>query len=153
MSHSGNSRFSRPETITAIVIVLVALAFVVPTLSIRPLSALLPATMLTALVLLAGCLLAQDQRAAAAAEPAMVMSKYPRRVVWAFSLIVLYALAVDFVGFYPSTALSVPLVSFVFGYRNLKGLCFAAVVVLSVIYLIFGLAMSHEFPTGRLWSQ
>jgi hypothetical protein len=57
------------------------------------------------------------------------------------------------VGFYISTAVSVPLVAYAFGYRNPLGLAIAAVIVLVAIYLIFGFAMSQEFPAGRLWSM
>lgn len=145
-------RLLRPESLTAIGIVLVSAGLLLPTFEIRPLSALLPATMLISLILLAAWMFVSDQRSASKKEAGKAMTKSPKRVLGAFVLVVLYALSVDFVGFYTSTALSVPLVAYLFGFKNPFGLAIATIIVLSVIYLIFGFAMNQEFPTGRLWA-
>lgn len=153
MSHPDRSRLLRPQTLTAIGILVAAAAFVIPTLDLPPMAALLPAAMLVALMVLSVFLLLGDQRKAAAGTPAEPMTSSPRRVAGAFALIVLYAVSVDLIGFYPSTAISVPLVAWAFGFRNPAGLALATVIVLGAIYLIFSLSMSQEFPVGRLWSN
>lgn len=152
MSKNKFQRLLRPETLTSIGIVLMSAGLLIPTIAMRPLSALLPAVMLIALIILAAAILVSDQRSALSKKSAEAMTKAPVRVFGAFVLIILYALCVDFIGFYPSTAISIPLVTYVFGYRNPKGLIVATLIALSVIYLVFGLAMSQEFPTGRFWS-
>ena len=70
-----------------------------------------------------------------------------------YCLIVAYALSTDFVGFYLSTAVSVPLVAWVFGFRHPLGLAVATVIVVGSIWLIFDFGMSQEFPIGRLWKE
>lgn len=152
MSQNAPNRFWRPETLTAVCLIVVAAGFLIPTAALRPLSALLPATMLVALIALGVMLLVRDQRTALAGQPALAMTKAPKRVLAAFALIALYAFCVDFIGFYPATGISVPLVAFVFGYRQPLGLALATLIVLSAIWLIFSVAMFQEFPTGRLWS-
>ncbi|WBU53980.1 tripartite tricarboxylate transporter TctB family protein [Paracoccus sp. SCSIO 75233] len=153
MSNPDRSRLLRPETLTAIGIFVAAAVFIVPTFDLPPMAALLPAAMLVSLMILAAFLLVNDQRKAAAGEPAETMTRSPKRVALAFGLVVLYALSVDFIGFYVSTAISVPLVAYVFGFRNPVGLATATVIVLAAIYLIFSIAMSQEFPAGRLWGN
>lgn len=153
MSRSRPNRLRRPETLVAIGTFVAAAAFLWPTREFPAISALLPAVMLGSLMVLAAVMLWHDQRKAAAGEPARPMTKAPRRVLGAMALILLYTLSVDFVGFYPSTAVSVPLVAYAFGYRAPKGLALATAIVLAGIYLVFGLAMSQDFPAGRLWAE
>ncbi|WP_340120128.1 tripartite tricarboxylate transporter TctB family protein [Pelagibius sp. 7325] len=151
MPESPLSRLCRPESLTAIVIIAAAAAFLVPTAALRPISALLPAAMLVGLMVLSLVLLVSDQRKAAAGEAAEPMAAAPKRVIGAFLLIFGYAISVDFVGFYASTAVAIPLVAYAFGFRNLLGLVVATLIVVSAIYLVFDFAMSLGFPSGRLW--
>ena len=153
MPESRNSRLTRPETLTAVGIILVAAGFLVPTYDLRAISALLPATMLIGLIVLSVLLLLADQRKASAGEDAAPMTKAPKRVIGAFLMIVSYALACDFVGFYVSTAVTIPLVAWVFGYRSPLGLLIATVIVVGTIWAIFDFGMSQDFPTGRLWGR
>ena len=153
MSNSDTHRLLRAETLTAIGLFLAAAGLLFPTAELKPISALLPASMLIAMMVFAVILLIADQRKAAAGEAAEKVTKSPKRVLWAFFLIVVYALSVDFIGFYVSTAVSVPLVAYLFGYRKPLGLAVATAIMLGMIYLIFGLAMSQEFPTGSLWPK
>ena len=153
MSKPEPHRLLRAESLTAIGLFAGAAALLFPTADLKPISALLPATMLISLMVLSAVLLIVDQRKASAGEAATSMTKAPKRVFWAFVLIVAYALSVDYVGFYISTAVSIPLVAYIFGYRNPLGLALATLIVLGTIYLIFGFAMHQEFPTGRLWPK
>ncbi|MEZ5652827.1 MAG: tripartite tricarboxylate transporter TctB family protein [Burkholderiaceae bacterium] len=152
MSRSATPRWLRAETVTAVAIFVAAALFLWPTAELPALSALLPASMLIALLVLSVALLVADQRKASAGEPAESLTRSPRRAIGAFLLIVVYALCVDFFGFYPSTAVFVPLIAWLFGYRDPRGLALATVIVLAAIYLIFSFAMAQEFPLGRLWT-
>lgn len=153
MPQNHTNRLRRPETLTALGILVVAAVFLIPTFALKPISALLPAAMLIGLMLLSAFLLVGDQRKAAAGEAPVQMMQSPRRVGGAFALIIAYALAVDFIGFYLSTAVSVPLVAWIFGYRSPAGLAIAACVVLAAIWLVFDFGMSQSFPSGRLWQM
>ncbi|SPF81763.1 tripartite tricarboxylate transporter TctB family protein [Pseudoprimorskyibacter insulae] len=145
-------RVLRPETLTAIGLIVIAAALLVPTFELRPISALLPAAMLIGLIALSVLLLLADQRRAAKGEKAAPVAQSPKRVIGAFGLVVAYAVACDLVGFYPSTALIIPTVAWLFGFRHPLGLLVATVTVVGAIWLIFDLGMNQEFPAGRFWS-
>jgi hypothetical protein len=153
MSEYRNFRLLRPETLTALGIIAVATAFLIPTTTLRPISALLPAVMLGGLIVLSLLLLIADQRKAVAGDEAVSMTKSPKRVFGAFLLILGYAIATDMIGFYPSTVVIIPLVAWLFGYRNLLGLAVATLIVAGTIWLIFDFGMSQDFPIGRLWQE
>jgi putative tricarboxylic transport membrane protein len=146
-------RFLRPESLTAAATFLVSAAFLIPAIQLSPISALLPLAMLGSLMVLAVAMLIVDQRKASQGVAAERMTRAPGRVMAAFVMIVLYACAVEVIGFYPSTAVAVPLVAHAFGYRNVPRLALATLVVMAAIYLIFGFAMSEQFPAGLLWSK
>lgn len=150
MSDPRASRLSRPETLTAIGIIIAAGAFMIPAVQLRPISALLPVAMLVGMIVLGIVLLVIDQRKALAGDAAEPMMRAPKRVLGAFVLTVAYAVAADFIGFYVSTAVIIPLVAYIFGFRNPLGLLAATVIVVGSIYLIFDFGMSQEFPTGLL---
>ncbi|WP_274575694.1 tripartite tricarboxylate transporter TctB family protein [Sulfitobacter sp. PR48] len=153
MPESRNSRLTRPETLTALGIIVVAVGFLIPTYDLRAISALLPAAMLVGLIVLSVVLLLADQRKASMGDEAQQMTKSPKRVIGAFMLIVAYALATDYIGFYVSTAATIPLVAWVFGYRSPVGLLIATVIVVGTIWAIFDFGMSQDFPTGRFWGR
>lgn len=153
MSKPRTPRLLRPETLTALGIIVVAAAFLVPTFDSRAISALLPAAMLIGLIVLSAFLLLQDQRKASSGVDADPMTKSPKRVAGAFLLVVAYAIATDFIGFYVSTCLAIPVVAYVFGYRNPFGLALATFIVVASIWLIFDFGMSQEFPAGRVWQM
>lgn len=153
MPESHKPRLTRPETLTALGIIVVAAGFLIPTYDLRAISALLPAAMLIGLIVLSVALLISDQRKASAGDDAKPMTQSPKRVIGAFLLIVAYALGTDFIGFYVSTALTIPLVAWIFGYRSPLGLLVATVIVVGTIWAIFDFGMSQDFPTGRLWGR
>ncbi|MDD9721843.1 tripartite tricarboxylate transporter TctB family protein [Sulfitobacter sp. PR48] len=138
---------------TALGIIVVAVGFLIPTYDLRAISALLPAAMLVGLIVLSVVLLLADQRKASMGDEAQQMTKSPKRVIGAFMLIVAYALATDYIGFYVSTAATIPLVAWVFGYRSPVGLLIATVIVVGTIWAIFDFGMSQDFPTGRFWGR
>lgn len=153
MSTGLLARVSRPESLTAIGIFVLSAGFLSLTAQLDPLSALLPAVMLSALMLLSFLLFLVDQRHASAGQAPVAATKNPKRVMAALALVVLYTISVDLLGFYPSTAVFVPLVAYLFGYRDLRGLMLATVIVLAGIYAIFSFAMAQEFPLGLVWTK
>lgn len=152
MNTSIVDRLWRAETLTAIGMLVVAGSLVVPSLALPLMAGLLAVAMLGGLLALALALLIGDQRRAKAGTPPAAITHAPKRVTGAFALVVVYVLAVGIVGFYPSTAISVPLIAYVFGYRNIPRLALATLIVTGTIYLIFGLVMSQDFPVGLLGS-
>lgn len=153
MPDSGNSRLKRPETLNAVGVIVASAALLIPTFEMRAISALLPAAMLIGLIVLSVFLFLSDQRKASSGERAQPMTNSPKRVIKAFLLIVAYALATDFIGFYVSTAVTIPWVAWLFGYRNPMGLLLATVIVVGTIWLIFDFGMSQDFPNGRFWGR
>ena len=80
MSDNRTHRLLRPETLTALGIIVVAAGFLILAFQLRPISALLPAAMLIGLIGLSVVLLIADQRhASQGAEPVQV-TKAPKRV-------------------------------------------------------------------------
>lgn len=153
MEKADTPRLMRAETLTALGMIAGAGGLLFPAAELKPISALLPVSMLISIVVLSTILLIADQRKAAAGEAAKPMTKAPKRVLWAFVLIVAYAVSVDLIGFYISTTVIIPLVAYAFGYRNPLGLAIATIIVVGMIYLIFSFAMSQEFPVGQLWPK
>jgi putative tricarboxylic transport membrane protein len=153
MTDGPTPRYLRPESLTAIATFVVAAGFLIPTAELSPISALLPFAMLGGLMVLSIALLIVDQRKAAAGKPAEKMTQSPLRVLAAFAAIAVFVVAVHFLGFYPCTIVSVPLVAWTFGYRSLPGLALATLIVVGGIYLIFSVAMAQDFPPGILWAS
>ncbi|SUB02405.1 Tripartite tricarboxylate transporter TctB family [Pannonibacter phragmitetus] len=153
MSATRPSRLTRPETLTAIGIIIVAGALLVPALEFRPISALLPVSMLAGMIVLSLALLIKDQKNAAKGHVAKPMMVAPPRVAGAFLLITGYVVATGLIGFYLSTAITVPLVAYAFGYRSVPGLLTATLIVVGAIYAIFDFAMAQQFPVGIVWAR
>ncbi|NVJ92717.1 MAG: tripartite tricarboxylate transporter TctB family protein [Methylocystaceae bacterium] len=151
MTNKNKHRMLRPETLTALGIILISGAFLAPAFELGTIAALLPAVMLIGLIALSLILLIGDQRAASAGSPPEQVTKSPKRVIGSFILIVCYVLSVDYIGFYPSTAIGIPLIAYIFGFRNLLGLVAASVIVVGAVYLIFDLGMHRDFPIGHIW--
>lgn len=146
-------RLLRSETLAAIFVFLAAAGLLIPTAELRAASASLPATMLISLMVLATILLVLDQRRAAVGEAPQTVTNHPTRVLSAFTMVILYVVSVQVIGFYISTAIAIPTVAYAFGYRNPVRLAVATVIVLAAIYAIFDYAMSQEFPVGLLWEE
>jgi putative tricarboxylic transport membrane protein len=153
MNRLIKDRLLRSDTVAALVVIATSAGLLVPTAQLRRASAMLPASMLVSLIVLAVILLVVDQYRAAAGEPDRQLTKAPKRAFSVFILVALYFVSVEFLGFYLSTTLSVPIVAYVFGYRDRFGLIIATVIVVAAIYLIFDVAMNQQFPAGRLWAM
>ena len=134
------------DGIAAIVIMLGASALLVEAARMPTMSAMLPIAMLVFLIGLAATMLVKNVTAQRRGVVQARLVQRPKRAIGAYFAIVIYSLLVSLIGFYTSTVLMVPLVGWIFGYRNLPRLMLATVIFVGSIFLIFNLAMGQEFP-------
>lgn len=115
-------------------------------LDLPAMSALLPVAMLICLMILGVALIVlQYLRRMTVSEKKLKISN-PSRALASFGLIVVYTLAVHYIGFYISTIVMVPSVAWLFGYRNFPRLLLATAIFVGGIYLIFSMLMGQRFP-------
>lgn len=119
---------------------LLPIAFDLPAMS-----ALLPVAILVLMIGL-GLALAITQYLRRDKLPDRIGIDHPHAAFGTFAAIFGYALAVQFIGFYTSTIVMIPLVGWIAGYRSAKGLALATVLFVGLIYLIFTFLMSQRFP-------
>lgn len=134
------------DGIAAIVIMLGASALLVEAARMPTMSAMLPIAMLVFLIGLAATMLVKNVTAQRRGVVQARLVQRPKRAIGAYFAIVIYSLLVSLIGFYTSTVLMVPLVGWIFGYRNLPRLMLATAIFVGSIFLIFNLAMGQEFP-------
>lgn len=156
MNHESNapssprSRRLDPDLIAGIVIVLAAGALLLRTAGMPAMTALLPVSMLSVLVLLGVFLIARCvirlKRQGDAYAPTQVFDN-ARRFLGIAASIALYVAGVALLGFYTTTAVMIPAVAWCFGYRSLKGLLLADLIFTGGIAIIFVLLMGQELPT------
>jgi len=56
--------------------------------------------------------------------------------------------AVDLVGFYPTLVIGLPLIAYLFGFKNLKYLVISTALISAIIFSLFDVVMMKEFPLG-----
>ena len=151
MSVTLKTRLSRPMTVTSLTIVLVTVFLLPMALELNDVPSLLPVAMLLALTGLSLFALVGDQRQAVHQESTEPLLKAPLRVYGSLSIVFLYVGSVHLLGFYLTTCIFVPLIAYLFGCKSPKALAVATLLVPGLIYLIFSLAMSKEFPNGLIW--
>ncbi|NVK02385.1 MAG: tripartite tricarboxylate transporter TctB family protein [Oceanospirillaceae bacterium] len=151
MSLTLKTRLTRPLTVTSLILMLVALSLLPMALELNDVPSLLPVTMLLALAGLSLIAIVGDQRQALHQGSTEPLLKAPLRVYGALCIVFLYIGSVHLLGFYPTTCIFVPLIAYLFGCKSPKTLVVATLLVPGLIYLIFGLAMSKEFPSGLIW--
>lgn len=134
------------DGIAAIVIMLGASALLVEAARMPTMSAMLPIAMLVFLIGLAATMLVKNVTAQRRGVVQARLVQRPKRAIGAYFAIVIYSLLVSLIGFYTSTVLMVPLVGWIFGYRNLPRLMLATAIFVGSIFLIFNFAMGQEFP-------
>ncbi|PVA07519.1 tripartite tricarboxylate transporter TctB family protein [Thalassorhabdomicrobium marinisediminis] len=135
----------------AVSIIAGSLALLGNAISLPTMSALLPVTMLVCLIILAATLIA-TQYLRRESLPEDLEIGQPWRVLGAFAALMLYVLAVQYIGFYTSTIMMIPIVAWSFGYRSLRGLALATAIFIGGIYLIFSIFMGQRFPEELLMS-
>jgi len=134
------------EGIAAIVIILGASALLVEAVPMPTMSAMLPIAMLVFLIGLGAIMLVRNVIVRRKGVVQERLVRRPKRAIGAYFAIVIYTLSVSLIGFYTSTVLMVPLVGWIFGYRNLPRLMLATAIFVGSIFVIFNLAMGQQFP-------
>lgn len=129
----------------AVFIVAASAAFLILSLDLPAMSAILPVAMLSAMIGLGILLIVTQYLRRDSLEDNLDFGK-PSRVIGAFAAIVVYALAVQFLGFYLSTIVMILVVAWAFGYRKWFGLALATAIFVGGIYLIFSILMGQRFP-------
>ncbi len=115
-------------------------------LDLPTMSALLPVAMLGCLIALGVALIfVQFMRRQSVADKDLKVGD-PARALGAFSAIIIYTLAVQYIGFYISTIIMVPTVAWLFDFRNIRGLALATVIFVGGTFLIFSMLMGQRFP-------
>ena len=118
-------------------------------------AALLPSVALGAIMVLSAILVLRGLRAAHAAstiDDGQLFIESPKRLLIGIAAIGVYIFAIETVGFYPATALFVPVTAFVLGARNLIGVIVAGVSFLLFTYVVFDLLFERVMPAGFLFS-
>ncbi|MFC0338869.1 Tripartite tricarboxylate transporter TctB family protein [Kushneria avicenniae] len=137
-----------PDLIAGVVIVLGAGVLLTRTTDMPGMTALLPVTMLSALIILGilmigRCALRHRRRTTASIK----VFDNAKRFVGIIAAIAIYVAAVALLGFYTTTAVMIPVVAWCFGYRSLKGVLLADLIFTGGIAIVFVLLMGQELPT------
>lgn len=152
MNNNNSISLFRPTIIISLCLFVASAALLFPATSLSKKAALLPVSMLVAMMVLTVILAIQELRKARQESvPSKSKISSPKRIVGAMVSIFLFMVSADYFGFYLSTAVFLPVCAYCFGCRNVKVLIAADVIVVALIYVVFGLAMSKGFPTGSIW--
>ena len=150
MSTRVSNEFLIGQSIASAVIFIASAAFLPQALAMSGMSGLLPTVMLVALMGLAGVLGVQTVLAYRRAGLDGRVFVDIRRFGGALALSIVYVLVIPVIGFYPATAIMVPVTAALFGYRKPWGLALATVLFVGGLALLFHTLMQRAFP-GGLW--
>ena len=141
-----------PETIAGI-LVIIACSYLLGMVSDMPrASALLPAIVLWIGILLSAVMIVSEiKKTLSGREKKPFFVDVSRFAIAAFFSCI-YVPAVHFVGFYTSTLVFIPLVGWIFGYRNKKVTCLVTLTFMAGLYLIFSFVMGKDLPAELLFS-
>lgn len=118
-------------------------------------AAFLPSIALAAIMFLSAIMIWRGVRRLRAGMPAGGSGPFitaPSRLLTGIVAMGLYIAAIETVGFYPSTALFVPLTAYVLGARNPVALAAAGLGFVLFAYVVFDLLFERVMPQGLLFS-
>lgn len=118
-------------------------------------AAFLPSIALAAIMFLSAIMIWRGIRRMRAGMPGGGSKPFissPARLLTGIVAMGLYIAAIEMVGFYPSTALFVPLTAYVLGARNPVTLATAAVGFVLFAYVVFDLLFERVMPQGLLFT-
>jgi hypothetical protein len=147
MSDTKFTKLLTPQNLAAGICILVSFAFLRSAWSFPGMSMMLPVAMLLAMILLSSAIIIRSYIAPVPETSGTPFFVAKRKFLSAVAIIIIYALAVEFVGFYTSTVIMVPVASWVFGYRSPAGIALATTIFVGGIALIFLVLMNRSFPT------
>ncbi len=138
------NRLLRPLTFVSLLLIVGCLYLSQEASGFKAESALLPVTMLLSLIVLGSVLLFSDQKRKTAETSAPLSLSSGK----AFFVTVGFVVAVDLVGFYPTLVIGLPLIAYLFGFKNLKYLVISTALISAIIFSLFDVVMMKEFPLG-----
>ncbi|MCS2609779.1 tripartite tricarboxylate transporter TctB family protein [Halomonas dongshanensis] len=141
--------WSHPDLVAGVLIIVASALLLTRTSSMPFMTALLPVTMLGALIVLAALMVlralvgGKGNRKLAPRFPVFSDAKAFWCIILAISL---YMAGVATIGFYTSTAIMLPVVAWLFGYRDLKRLLLADIIFTGGLAVVFVVLMGQELP-------
>ncbi|WP_413206121.1 tripartite tricarboxylate transporter TctB family protein [Rhodospirillum sp. A1_3_36] len=153
MSNHAKRRVLGADGFTALGLIAGAVLLAIKASELSTMAGLLPLAMLVMLIGLGALLVIMDARKNARGEDPSRLTETPGRALGAFALIILYCLAVDVIGFYLATLIAVPVIAWVFGYRDKFRLALGTAIFIGLLFGIFSLIMNQDFPVGILFGS
>jgi len=146
MKSDGFGRFWSADATSGVVLICVSAYLLSFALEMPGASGMLPVFVLVLSIALALNLVVGSIRKRLNGAEARAFFQDKKRFFIAAALVCVYIPCVDFLGFYTSSAVLIPLTSWLFGYRNVKVIAAATVGFVGGMLAIFTLVMSANFP-------
>ena len=146
MKSDGLSRLWSADATSGVVLIGISAYLLSDALKMPGASGMLPVFMLVLSILLSVILVAGSVRRRLNGAEAKAFFHDRKRFLIAATLVCVYIPCVDFLGFYTSSTILIPLTSWLFGYRNVKVIAAATVGFVGGMLAIFTLVMSANFP-------
>ncbi|WP_337997802.1 tripartite tricarboxylate transporter TctB family protein [Oleispirillum naphthae] len=150
MNSEWRRRFGNPDAVGGLVTIGVCLFLEWQTLELPATSAIFPQMVLGLASILGVLMIAQGLAKSRAGDAPLRFFKNRRRFLIACGMTGVYVAGINTIGFYTSTAILVPAVSVVFGYRKPLAIAISTAVFIAGMALIFGAAMNYQFPPELL---
>jgi len=143
-------RFGSPDAVGGLVAIGVCMFLEWQTLELPAASAIFPQMVLAGASILSIVMTVQGTLKGRPDDAPLRFFKNRRRFLIALGMTGLYVAGINTIGFYTSTAILVPAVSVVFGYRKPLTIAIATAGFIAGMALIFGAAMNYQFPPELL---
>lgn len=142
----------KPISIVYVIIIVAASFLLTSAFEMSSEAGMLPQAMLMLLIFFSALsLLGEIKKSLQESTKDDAVLNSPIRVFSALLAIFVLVIAIQFVGFYPTIIVFVPALSYFFGCRSKKVLAASTVIFVALIYLVFSVAMSKQFPAGWLF--
>lgn len=142
----------KPISLIYVIIIAAACGLLIPAFEMSSEAGMLPQAMLILLMVFSGlALFGEIKKSLQESTKDEAVLKSPIRVFSALLAIFVLVTSIQYVGFFPTVIVFVPAVSYFFGCRNVKVLTASTVIFVALIYLVFSVAMSKQFPVGWLF--
>jgi putative tricarboxylic transport membrane protein len=139
--------FQNHDRIAGILIFVIGALLYYTTLSFPPESAMFPRVILTLWLVLSGWMTVRSFVVAdwrdMAYEPFCI---HAGRLALAVATMVLYIFAIDWIGYYTTTVIYIPLMAWLLGYRNKTVLAAATVIYLGIVLGVFDILFERQLP-------
>ena len=136
-----------PDVIAAFVVIAISVFLLSKTAGLPAESSQFPSAVLRVMILLAVVLGSRDIIRNWAGSTTRDVFKNRGRFLRTATVIVIYAVAVDTIGFYSSTVIMLPVTAFLFGYQHRRNVAITTISLVGALLILFTLLMGREFPT------